>query len=134
MSGASVRAVLAGAGVAAVLGFVAGLLIWPRLISSGMLDLEQFNSRLLYTLIGALPTMLGGYIAGRMAPNRPLAHGVAVGLVLWIPLLVSLPVVLRAYRAVPQSPLPWVLAWALRPIAGAAGAVLTGRVTPTAPA
>ena len=132
MSGASLRAVLAGAGVAALLGLVASFAVWPPLISSGVLDLQRFPGRIFYTLAAALPTLLGGYIAGRLAPSKPVGHGVAVGVVLWIPLLVALPAVLRAYHAVPQSPLPWILAWALRPIAGAAGAYLTGRAVPAA--
>jgi len=132
MKGASVRAVLAGAGVAALLGLAAGFLLWPKLIASGVLNLEQFNHRVFYTLAGALPALLGGYIAGRMAPDRPVAHGMAVGILLLIPLLVALPAVLRAYHQVPQSPLPILLAWVMRPVAGAAGAYLTGRVE-TAP-
>ncbi|HEU5153636.1 MAG TPA: hypothetical protein VFU03_02780 [Gemmatimonadales bacterium] len=132
MKGASVRAVLAGAGAAALLGMAAGFLLWPRLIAAGVLDLEQFNHRMLYILAGALPALLGGYIAGRMAPDRPVAHGIAVGVLLLIPMLVALPAVLKAYHEVPQSPLPMVLAWVMRPVAGAAGAYLTGRVE-TAP-
>jgi hypothetical protein len=133
MKGASVRAVLAGVGVAALLGLAAGFLLWPRLIAAGVLDLQQFNHRVLYILAGALPAMLGGYIAGRMAPDRPVAHGIAVGLLLLIPLLVGLPAVIRAYREVPQSPLPILLAWVMRPAAGAAGAYLTGRGETTQP-
>jgi hypothetical protein len=132
MKGASVRAVLAGAGVAALLGLAAGFLLWPKLIASGVLNLEQFNHRVFYILAGALPALLGGYIAGRMAPDRPVAHGMAVGILLLIPLLVALPAVLRAYHQVPQSPLPILLAWVMRPVAGAAGAYLTRRVE-TAP-
>ena len=132
MKAASVRAVLAGAGVAALLGLAAGFLLWPKLIASGVLNLEQFNHRVFYILAGALPALLGGYIAGRMAPERPVAHGMAVGILLLIPLLVALPAVLRAYHQVPQSPLPILLAWVMRPVAAAAGACLTGRVE-TAP-
>ena len=132
MKGASVRAVLIGAGVAALLGMAAGFLLWPRLIAAGMLDLQQFTQRMLYILAGALPALLGGYIAGRMAPDRPVAHGIAVGVLFLIPLLVALPAVIRAYHSVPQSPLPILLAWVMRPVAGAAGAYLTGRVE-TAP-
>jgi|SRR5262245_34460216 len=133
MKGASLRAVLAGAVVAALLGLAAGFLLWPRLIAAGVLDLQQFNHRLLYILAGALPALLGGYIAGRMAPDHPVGHGVAVGIVLLIPLLVALPAVIRAYHEVPQSPLPIVLAWVMRPVAGAAGAYLTGRVETAQP-
>ena len=132
MKGASIRAVLAGAAVAALLGMAAGFLLWPRLIAAGVLDLQQFNHRVLYILAGALPALLGGYIAGRLAPDRPVGHGIAVGVVLLIPLLVALPAVIRAYHQVPQSPLPILLAWVMRPVAGAAGAYLTGRVE-TAP-
>jgi len=132
MKGASVRAVLIGAGVAALLGMAAGFLLWPRLIAAGVLDLQQFNQRVLYILVGALPALLGGYIAGRLAPDRPVAHGMAVGFLLLVPLLVALPAVLRAYHEVPQSPLPILLAWVMRPVAAAAGAYLTGRVE-TAP-
>lgn len=132
MKGASVRAVVAGAAVAALLGIAAGFLLWPRLIASGVVNLEQFNHRVLYILAGALPALLGGYIAGRMAPDRPVAHGIAVGLLLLIPLLVALPAMLRAYHSAPQSPLPILLAWVMRPVAGAAGAYLTGRAD-TAP-
>jgi len=133
MKAASVRAVLAGAGVAALFGMAAGFLLWPKLIASGVLDLQQFNHRVLYILAGAIPALLGGYIAGRMAPDRPVAHGIAVGVVLLIPLLVALPAVIKAYHEVPQSPLPMILAWVMRPVAGAAGAYLTGRVETTQP-
>ncbi len=54
MKGASVRAVVAGAAVAALLGIAAGFLLWPRLIASGVVNLEQFNHRVLYILAGAL--------------------------------------------------------------------------------
>jgi hypothetical protein len=71
--------------------------------------------------------------AARPGPRRALHHGLAVGVLLLVPLLFELPRLLQAYDAVPQPLWPLWLTVALRPAGGMAGAYLTGRVQTPAP-
>jgi hypothetical protein len=126
----SVVAVAAGAALAWILGRLLQWLVWPRVLGAGLLDLDQLLGRLLFILVGAIPVVIGGYVAARLAPRQPLRHGLAVGVLLLLGVLVDLPRILRAYEAVPQPMWPLLLSMALRPLAGMGGAYLTGRVLP----
>ncbi len=120
----------AGLVLAVVLGLAERYLLWPQLLAPGRLDLNSPTMRLVYTLVGAIPALAGGYLAARLATTRPLLVGTLVGTALLVPMLLALPRVLEAYRQVPQSPIPLVLAIVLRPLAAAGGAYLTGRLAP----
>jgi hypothetical protein len=131
--GRSVTAVLGGAALAWALAKLAQWLLWPRVISPGLLDLDQLLGRIVFILVGAIPVVVGGYLAARLAPRQPLRHGLAVGVLLLLTILFDLPRILRAYDEVPQPMWPLLLSMALRPLAGMAGAYLTGRVEPGIP-
>jgi hypothetical protein len=118
----SVIAVGAGAALAWTLALLERWLLWPRVMEAGLLDLEQPLGRVIFMAVGAAPVVLGGYVAGRIAPREPLRHGLAVGLLLLLPLLLDLPRILRAYQEVPQPRWPLILTFALRPLGGMAGA------------
>jgi hypothetical protein len=123
----SVVAVGAGAALAWILASLARWLLWPRLIGGGLLDLDQPVARIGFMLVGTLPVVAGGFVAGRLAPRDPLRHGLAAGVLLLIPFLFDLPRILSAYREVPQPMWPLVATLLLRPLGGMAGAYLTVR-------
>jgi hypothetical protein len=131
--GRSVAAVAPGAALAWMLSKLEGWLLWPRVFEAGLLDLEQPLGRVIFMLVGAIPVVLGGYVAGRLAPRQPLRHGLAMGVLLLLPLLLEIPRILRAYDAVPQPMWPLLVTIALRPLGGIAGAYLTGRVESQGP-
>lgn len=124
-----IRAVAAGFVLAMALTLAERWALWPLLFGLGRFDLSHPLVRMVFTFVGALPVVAGGYLAARMAATNPLRQGITVGALLILPMLFSLAVVLRAHHDAPQSSVPWMIALALRPIGGALGAVLTGRVT-----
>lgn len=126
----SVTAVLSGLVVALVLGFILSRFVWPLVFSPGRLDLENFGFRVVFVLVGAIPAVLGGFIAARLADHSFLAHGVVTGCLTLVPMLLTIPQILEAYQDVPQSMLPLVMAVVMKPVGGAIGAYLTGRVAP----
>jgi len=130
----SVVAVGAGVALAWTLAKLEGWLLWPRVFGAELLDLDQLLGRLIFMLVGAIPVVLGGYVAARLAPREPLRHGLAVGVLLLLPLMLDVPRVLRAYHELPQPMGPFLVTIALRPLGGMLGAYLTGRVESANPA
>ena len=57
----------AGLVLAVVLGLAERYLLWPQLLVPGPLDLNNPTIRLVYTLVGAIPALAGGYLAARLA-------------------------------------------------------------------
>ena len=129
----SLRAVLVAVLGAAVLMLLNRWVIWPLLFHPGYRSLQQPGGRFILLVLGAVPAVVGGFLAARLAPEKPYEHALAVGVLLTLPVLWTVPMMLRFYRQVPQSPVPFVVAVALRPLGAAAGAWLNSRLRPTAP-
>jgi hypothetical protein len=122
-----VLAIGAGAVVGLVLAELERWVLWPPLIGHGVLNLEQPAHRLAFILIGAIPAVVCGIVTGRMTPRSPTRDAAIAGTILLAPVLLSLPVMLRAYATVAQSPLPLILTVLLRPGGAWIGGVLAAR-------
>ena len=122
-----VLAVGAGLLAGAVLTLLVHWLLAPLLMRSGIMDIQTGLGRAMFLAVGAVPAVLGGYIAARMAPDKALTHALIVGGLLCVPALTSLPAVLQIIRETPQSPVPIILGIVLQPVGAVIGAVLTGR-------
>jgi hypothetical protein len=122
-----VLAVGAGVLAAAVLTLLVRWLMTPLFMRSGVMDIQTGLGRAMFLAAGAVPAVVGGYIAARLAPDKALTHAVIAGGLLCIPALTSLPAVLHIIRETPQSPVPIILGIVLKPVGAVVGAVLTGR-------
>jgi hypothetical protein len=127
--GRSLVALIAGVTLGALLNAAERFLLWPRLLAPGGLDLNNPNVRLLFFMAGAIPPFAAGLLTARVAPDRRMVLGTLAGACLLAPMLIELPRVLEAYAKTPQSTIPLYAAMALRPLAGAAGASLSLRLT-----
>jgi len=101
--------------------------LWPFLIGHAVLNLEQPAHRLAFVLVGAIPAVVCGIVTGRMTPRSPTRDATLAGLILLAPMLVSITTVIRAYAAVPQSPLPLILTILLKPAGAWIGGALVAR-------
>jgi hypothetical protein len=125
--GSAASAIGFGVIAALIVGQLMNWVLWPVIFASGIIDLQQIAGRMAFVAINALPAVLAGVITAWMSGmHRPMRNACITGALLIVPILFSLPTILRAYSLVPQSVLPLAVSIGLRPAGAIVGAFLVG--------